>query len=132
MINTFKRLGGGRNIQTSAGIALLPNQTKLFIDGQFLNSSTGKTFNTIDPRTEEVICDVPWASEDDVDAAVSAARVAFDKGPWPRMSGYERGRILHKMADLIDENTKQLAWLETLDNGKPLFFSTNADIPLSA
>jgi aldehyde dehydrogenase (NAD+) len=132
MFNAFKRLGGGRNIQTSAGIALLPKQTKLFIDGQFVESSTGKTFNTIDPRTEEVICEVPEASVDDVDAAVTAARNAFDKGPWPRMSGYDRGRVLNKLADLIDQNTKQLAYLETLDNGKPLFFSTNADIPLTA
>jgi len=132
MFSSWKRLGGVRHAQTTAGIALLPKQTKLFIDGQFVDSSTGKTFTTVDPRTEEVICDVPEASVADVDAAVSAARLAFDKGPWPRMSGYERGRVLHKLADLIDENTKQLAWLETLDNGKPLFFSTNADIPLSA
>jgi len=132
MISTLKRLPGVRGVRHSSGVTLLPRQTKLFIDGQFVSSSDGKTFPTIDPRTEEVICEVSQASVADVDSAVNAARHAFDKGPWPRMSGYERGRILNKLADLIDENSKKLSWLETLDNGKPLFFSTNADIPLSA
>jgi aldehyde dehydrogenase (NAD+) len=67
----------------------------------------------------------------DVDIAVKSSRNAFDHGPWPRMSGRERGRILHKFADLLEKHKEELAALETLDNGKPLFFSKVADIPLS-
>jgi len=109
-----------------------PTATKLMINGQFVDASNGATFATVDPRTEEIITEVPEASADDVDAAVQAARHAFDKGPWPRMSGYERGMLMHKLADLIDANASELAALETLDNGKPLFFSTVADVPLTA
>jgi len=79
-----------------------------------------------------MICEVPESSDDDVNTAVRAARVAFDKGPWPRLSGYERGVVLNKLADLILENSKEMACLETLDNGKPLYFSTHIDIPSSA
>lgn len=106
--------------------------TQMLINGQFVNSSSGQTFQTIDPRTEEVIASVPEASAQDVADAVAAARQAFDKGPWPRMSGYERGQLMHRLADLIDANTAELAALETLDNGKPLFYSTVADVPLTA
>jgi aldehyde dehydrogenase (NAD+) len=109
-----------------------PNHTQLLINGEWVNSATGKTFEVIDPRTEEKVCDFQAAGPADVTKAVSAARTAFDEGPWPRMSGYERGRILNKLADLIDQNTEHLAQLETLDNGKPLFWSSNADIPLAA
>jgi len=116
----------------SAQAQATPTATKLFINGQFVEASNGKTFSTVDPRTEEVICEVPEASVDDVDTAVAAARHAFDHGPWPRMSGYERGMIMHKLADLIDANTAELAALESLDNGKPLFYSTVADVPLTA
>mmetsp|Transcript_46299 Transcript_46299/g.83663 ORF Transcript_46299/g.83663 Transcript_46299/m.83663 type:complete len:582 (+) Transcript_46299:64-1809(+) len=108
-----------------------PTLTQLLINGQWVNSETGKTFETIDPRTEEKICDFQAAGPADVRKAISAARDAFDNGPWPRMSAYERSRKLHKLADLIEENTEYLAQLETLDNGKPLFYSRNADIPFS-
>merc|ERR1719440_1005744 len=111
---------------------VVPTHTQLLINGEWKNSTSGRTFESIDPRTEEKICDFQAAGAADVVQAISAARVAFDEGPWPRMSGYERGRILNKLADLIDQNTEHLAQLETLDNGKPLFWSQNADIPLSA
>ncbi|XP_057866408.2 uncharacterized protein LOC131073916 isoform X2 [Cryptomeria japonica] len=94
--------------------------TKLFINGEFVDSVSGKTFETFDPRTEEVITSVSEATTEDVDLAVKAARAAFDHGPWPRMSGQERGRILNKYADLIQEHCEQLATLETWDGGKPL------------
>jgi len=109
-----------------------PKQTKLLINGQWVNSESGETFESIDPRTEEKICDFQAAGPADVKKAIASAKTAFEDGPWARMSGYERGRILSKLADLIDENSDNLAQLETLDNGKPLFWSKNADIPLGA
>lgn len=68
---------------------------------------------------------------EDINLAVKAARNAFDNGPWPRMSGRERGVLLNKFADLLEKNAAELAALETLDNGKPLAMSAAADIPLS-
>jgi aldehyde dehydrogenase (NAD+) len=108
-----------------------PTQLKLLIDGKFVNALSGKTFDTLNPATEEKIASIPSAAKEDVDLAVKAARTAFDKGPWPRMSGRERGRILHRFADLLEKNMEELAYLETLDNGKPISFSRAADIPLA-
>mmetsp|Transcript_28494 Transcript_28494/g.91305 ORF Transcript_28494/g.91305 Transcript_28494/m.91305 type:complete len:497 (+) Transcript_28494:329-1819(+) len=109
----------------------VPTQTKLLINGELVDAVGGKTFPVIDPRTELPICEVAEATAADVDIAVAAARRAFDLGPWPKMSGRERGRILFRFADLLEAHAEELAALETLDNGKPLFFSRNADIPLS-
>ncbi|GER38651.1 aldehyde dehydrogenase [Striga asiatica] len=89
--------------------------TKLFINGDFVDSISGKTFETIDPRNEEVIAKVSEGSNEDVDLAVKAARQAFDYGPWPRLSGSERRRILLRFADLIDQHNEQLAALDTAD-----------------
>ncbi len=108
-----------------------PTQTKLVIDGKLVDAVHGRTFETIDPRTGKSIVSVAEADAADVDIAVKAARKAFDHGPWPRMSGRERGRILNKFADLIEKHAAELSALETLDNGKPIFFSKVADIPLS-
>eukprot|EP00249_Psilotum_nudum_P010107 c22338_g2_i1 orf=229-1737(+) len=102
--------------------------TKLFIDGEFVDAVSGKTFETLDPRTEEVIIQVAEADKEDVDIAVKAAKKAFEEGPWPRMSGAERGRILFRWADLIEKHTNELAALETLDNGKPLQLSQCVDV----
>ncbi|KAL0322786.1 UNVERIFIED_CONTAM: Aldehyde dehydrogenase family 2 member C4 [Sesamum angustifolium] len=89
--------------------------TKLFINGEFVHSISGKTFESIDPRTEEVIANVSEGDKEDVDLAVKVARQAFDHGPWPRLPGCERRRIMLKFADLIDENVEELAALDTLD-----------------
>ncbi|PIN25956.1 Aldehyde dehydrogenase [Handroanthus impetiginosus] len=89
--------------------------TKLFINGEFVDSISGRTFPTIDPRTEEVIAYVSEGDKEDVDLAVKAARHAFDHGPWPRFPGCERRRILLKFADLMEENLEELAALDTLD-----------------
>jgi len=105
--------------------------TKLFINGEFVDSVSGKTFETLDPRTGEAITRVSEAQKEDVDLAVKAARAAFDHGPWPRMSGSERGRILYKYADLISQHGDELAALETFDNGKPLDMARILDIPYS-
>jgi aldehyde dehydrogenase (NAD+) len=106
-------------------------QTKLIIDGKFLDAADGKTFETLDPRTGDVICKVACAGVNDVELAVKAARRAFDDGPWPRMSGRERGLLMNKFADLLETHKDELAALETLDNGKPLAMSAGADIPLT-
>lgn len=106
-------------------------QTKLIIDGKFLDAADGQTFETLDPRTGNVICKIASAGVEDVELAVQAARRAFDCGPWPRMSGRERGLLMNKFADLLETHKDELAALETLDNGKPLAMSAGADIPLT-
>ncbi len=105
--------------------------TKMLINGEWQDAASGKTFETINPATEEVIARVPEADAADVDRAVAAARRAFDEGPWSKMSATERGRLMYKLADLVEANKKELAALETLDNGKPYGDSLRADVPLS-
>ncbi|XP_020590881.1 aldehyde dehydrogenase family 2 member C4-like isoform X2 [Phalaenopsis equestris] len=87
------------------------------------------TFETKDPRNEEVITVVAEGDKDDIDSAVKAARTALDSGAWPRMSGYERGRIMMKYADLIEEHAEELAILDTIDGGKVFSICKNIDIP---
>nr|ULF48235.1 putative ALDH [Gastrodia elata] len=94
--------------------------TKLFINGRFVDSISGKTFETRDPRNGEVIANVAEGDKEDVDLAVEAAREAFNHGKWPRKSGFERGRIMMKLADLIDQHQQELAIMESLDSGKLL------------
>lgn len=120
-------------IRKLSSAAKAPNvtQKKLIIDGKFVDAVSGKTFDTINPATGSVICSIAEAGKEDVDLAVKAARKAFDHGPWPRMSGRERGKILTKFADLLEKHSDELAGLETLDNGKPLAMSKAADLPLS-
>ncbi|KAK6944990.1 Aldehyde dehydrogenase domain [Dillenia turbinata] len=106
--------------------------TKLFINGEFVDSISGKTFETIDPRTGEVLARVAEGGKEDVDLAVKAARNAFDHGPWPRMSGAQRGRIMMKFADLVDQNVEELAALDAVDAGKLYHWGTMVDIPDSS
>ncbi len=94
-------------------------QTKLLINNQWVESISGKRFETINPATGEVICDVSEADAADVDKAVEAAKNAF-QGEWRKMSATRRGELLYKLADLIEQNIDDLARLETLDNGKTL------------
>ncbi len=105
-------------------------QTQCFIGGKWTASASGKTFETIHPATEEVICEVAEGDKEDVDAAVDAAREAFDSGPWSKMDARDRGQLIWKLAELIEEEADDLAALETLDNGKPISDSRAADIPL--
>lgn len=106
--------------------------TKLFINGQFVDSVSGRTFETIDPRTEEVIARIAEGDKEDIDLAVKAARDAFDHGPWPRLPGNERRRIMMKFADLINENVEELAALDTIDAGKLFVLGKAVEIPLAA
>ena len=105
-----------------------PTATKLLIDNRWVPSESGKTFATVNPSTGEEICQVAEADAADVDKAVQAARRAFDQGPWKKMRASERGRLLHRLADLIEQNAEQLARLETLDNGKPLSIAKAVDV----
>ncbi len=105
-------------------------QTKMLIDGKWRDSASGQTFETINPATEEVIAQVAEGDAADIDAAVKAARKAFDSGPWRRMDARDRGRLMYKLADLIESHIDELAELETLDNGKPIAESRNGDLPL--
>ena len=104
--------------------------TKLLINGQWVNSASGKTFPTINPSTAEVIAQVAEADAADVDKAVAAARAAFEKGPWRKMTAAQRGQLMYKLADLIEKNLDELAQLEALDNGKPYSVARAADLPL--
>ncbi|BAQ11968.1 aldehyde dehydrogenase family protein [Sporosarcina sp. FSL W7-1349] len=109
----------------------LKGTKKLHINGQDVESVTGKTFETLNPATGEVLAIVSEAGAEDIDMAVRAARKAFDEGPWSKMSAAERSRLIYKLADLMEENKDELAQLETLDNGKPILESSNADVPLA-
>jgi len=106
-------------------------QTLCFIGGQWIPAESGKTFDTFHPATGEVIAQVAEGDEADVDKAVSAARKAFDEGPWRTMDARERGAIMYRLADLIEAELEDLAALETLDNGKPISDSLAADLPLT-
>src|SRR5215467_5901409 len=105
---------------------------KMLIAGKWVDSVSGKTFETYNPATGEVLAHVAEGDTEDIDRAVRAARKAFESGPWPAMSPSERGRLLWKLAELIDQNREELAELETLDNGKPVFFSRIVDVPTAS
>src|SRR5687768_18262162 len=95
-------------------------QTQCFIGGQWVDAKSGKTFETVNPATEEVIANVAEGDAADIDAAVKAARQQFDGGEWSKMDARDRGRLIGKLADLIEEELDELAALESLDNGKPI------------
>ncbi|MEU6486306.1 aldehyde dehydrogenase family protein [Streptomyces sp. NPDC046887] len=102
----------------------------LFIDGEFTEAAGGKVFKTVSPSTEEVLSEVAQAGEEDVDRAVAAARRAF--GKWSALPGAERAKYLFRIARIIQERSRELAVLETLDNGKPIKETRDADLPLVA
>jgi aldehyde dehydrogenase (NAD+) len=107
-------------------------ETKLLIGNEWVNSKSGKTFPTLNPATGEEICQIAEADAPDVERAVQAARAAFhSRSPWRRMSASQRGLLLNKLADLIEQNIDELARLESLDNGKPYSVALAADLPLT-
>jgi aldehyde dehydrogenase (NAD+) len=111
--------------------SFLRGTKKLYINGEFVESASGKTFESYNPATGEVLATVSEAGPEDIDRAVKAARKAFDEGPWQKMTAAERSRIMYKLADLMELHKDELAQLETLDNGKPIRETSNADIPLA-
>ncbi|GIW71224.1 MAG: aldehyde dehydrogenase [Planctomycetota bacterium] len=105
---------------------------KLFIGNQWQAAASGATFETINPATEQVLAEVAEAREEDVDRAVAAAREAFEQGPWASMAAAERGRLLLRLAELIERATDELALLEAQDTGKPITDARRVDVPLAA
>src|SRR5499425_1613894 len=105
---------------------------KLFINGQWADAASGKTFDTPNPATGETLARIAEGDAEDINRAVKAARKAFEEGPWSRMTASERGRIIWRIGDLILEHTDELAQLESLDNGKPFVVAQAADVPLAA
>ena len=105
---------------------------KMFIDGQWVPSISGKTFEVLNPATEEVVTHVAEGNKEDIDLAVKAARKAFESGPWSSMSSSDRGKLIYKVGDLILDKLNELAELESLDNGKPISVARVADVPLAA
>jgi len=104
---------------------------KLLINGKWVEAASGKTFATYNPATGEVLANVAEGAKEDIDRAVKAARAAFETGPWSKISASERGRLLWKLADLLEKHTEEFAQLESLDNGKPLKVARAADVPLA-
>jgi phenylacetaldehyde dehydrogenase len=103
---------------------------RMLIGGEWVEAASGETFTTVDPATEAPLAEVPAGDTEDVNRAVRAARRAFEAGPWRRMTPSERGRVLWKLADLVEAHTEEFAQLETLDNGKPLAVSRAVDVPM--
>ena len=109
---------------------------RMLIDGKFVHAASSKTLPVYNPATGEVMAQVPEAEAGDVDRAVQAARRAFDEGPWGQFSANrinpsQRGRMLNKLADLMEQHLEELAELESMDNGKPLAVARVADVPLA-
>jgi phenylacetaldehyde dehydrogenase len=104
---------------------------KMLINGQWVEAASGKTFPTYNPATGEVLARVAEGDREDIDRAVKAARAAFETGPWSKMTPSERGRLIWKLGDLLEQNLEEFAELEMLDNGKPLKIARVADLPLA-
>jgi phenylacetaldehyde dehydrogenase len=102
---------------------------KMFINGKWVNAASGKTFPTYNPATGEVLSNVAEGDAEDINRAVEAARAAFDGGPWTKLTSSQRGRLIWKLADLLEQHAEEFAQLESLDNGKPLTIARVADIP---
>jgi phenylacetaldehyde dehydrogenase len=113
--------------------AFISSPGKLLIDGEWVAAASGRTFDTINPATEEKLAEVAHGEKEDIDRAVRAARQAFAyDSPWRRMSPSARGKLIWRIGDLIEQHVEELAMLESLDNGKPLHIARVADVPLSA
>src|SRR6266852_7219715 len=111
--------------------SFLEKPRQMLINGNWVDAVSGKTFSTYDPSTGEVLATVAEGDTADIDLAVKAARKAFE-GKWRKMSPSERGKLVWKLGDLIDAHVEEFAYLESLDNGKPLTIARAADVPLAA
>ena len=104
---------------------------KMLIGGRWLDAASGKTFATYNPATGDMLTQVAEGDRTDVNKAVAAARAAFENGPWRKLTASERGRLIWKLADLLESHAEEFAQLESLDNGKPVGVARVADIPLA-
>jgi phenylacetaldehyde dehydrogenase len=109
----------------------LHQPSRLLIDGQLVAAASGKTFPVYNPATGSILVQVAEAESEDVDRAVKAARRAFDEGPWSKTSPSDRGKLLWKLADLIEKHSDEFAEIESIDNGKPVTVARAADVPLT-
>ncbi len=112
--------------------SFMASPKQLLIDGRWVASASGKTFDVFDPATDQVIAQAAEGDAEDIDLAVAAARRAFDSGVWSKMTASDRGRLIWKIGDLIETHADELAQLETIDNGKPLAVAKGADVALAA
>src|ERR1700675_3828495 len=104
----------------SRGVKTIVRTYQLYINGEWVDSKSNKTFPVYNPASEEVIAQAPDANADDVNRAVAAAKAAFEDGPWATTTAQERGRVLFRLADRIRQNTAMLAELECRNTGKPI------------
>ncbi|MFZ0523824.1 MAG: aldehyde dehydrogenase family protein, partial [Candidatus Acidiferrales bacterium] len=124
----------------TASVAVQPHENvtgfvtktrKMLINGKWVDSVSGKTFPTYNPATGDVLSNIAEGDKEDIDHAVKAARAAFDTGAWSKISHSERGRMIWRLADLLEKHLEEFAQLESLDNGKPLKVARVADLPLA-
>ena len=115
-------------MSSTQAVAETPRKYQLFIDGQWVDAESGKTFETPNPATGKTLAEVAEGDKADIDKAVAAARKAFE-GKWSKTSARERGRMLYKLSQLIEARAKELAELETADNGKPIREAQYIDLP---
>lgn len=125
------------SIETKSGVpdslqSFLSSPKRLLIGGEWVEAKSGKVFDVFNPATDQVIAQVAEGDAADVELAVTAARQAFESGPWSRLTASERGQIVWRIGDLIEKHADELAQLETLDNGKTFAIARAADIPLAA
>ncbi len=119
-------------VEPAQGVrSFLNSAQKLLIDGKQVDATSGETFKVLDPSDNSVLARVQKGGVEDINRAVQAARKAFEGGPWRKITPSERGKLIWKLADLIEANLEEFAQLETLDNGKPLTISRAADVPLT-
>jgi aldehyde dehydrogenase (NAD+) len=137
VINQLSKSTGGDGLApdamllpTTAAPAVEPGQ--LYIDGVWRDASDGATAPTITPIDESEITTVAQATESDVEAAVVAARTAFDGGPWPGLNVHARARVLRRIAELVEQNLDELAYLESIDMGKPIAMARAIDASMTA
>ena len=129
MISMTATLSADLDPRTTEFIAR-PQQ--MYVDGQWVESATGRRFDTVDPATEQVITTVPHSDAEDVERAVRAARRAFEDGPWPAMTLAERQRMIWRIAEGITARADQFAELESIDNGKSVAVAKAVDVTWAA
>jgi phenylacetaldehyde dehydrogenase len=104
---------------------------QMLINGKWVDAASGKTFPSYNPATGDILAKVAEGDAEDINRAVAAARAAFETGPWRKLTPSERGRLIWKLADLIEKHGEEFSQLESLDNGKPVTVARVADIPLT-
>ena len=115
-----------------SALEFVTSERRMLVGGDWVEAASGKTFEVFNPATGEVLANVAEGDTEDIDRAVRRPAPRSTRGPWPQMTPSERGRIIHRIGDLILEHGDELAALETLDNGKPLAIARAADVPLAA